>query len=284
MKPGAISAKCTFCNTVIRGNKSSTSNFVKHLRLKHPNNYKNYKFKKMTHSSDSTSLEESQDDNFDNRVVAYIVDSFAPVSTVERASFRNMFKGTNLRVMSRPKLMKKLNESFVRMKNKINETLIKNKYFCTTADVWSTKHRSFFGYTCHWLDEKFQRKSIALACKRFHGMHSYERIAEMITSINSEYDLNHSKIVATVTDNGSNFLKAFKEFGTESINVSDETQDDDDDDNFVDVPECVEVFHANNILPKHIRCATHTLNLLATSDFLRIIDSDDLLKPRHKQV
>lgn len=38
----------------------------------------------------------------------------------------------------------------------------------------------------------------------------------MIQEIHSEFGLSCGNIVATVTDNGANFLKAFKEFGIES--------------------------------------------------------------------
>jgi len=45
------------------------------------------------------------------------------------------------------------------------------------------------------------------------GKHSYDRIAELLQDIFNEYSLLREQIVSTVTDNGSNFIKAFKEFG-----------------------------------------------------------------------
>lgn len=62
------------------------------------------------------------------------------------------------------------------------------------------------------------RKSAAIACRRFFGIHSAERIADLLTDINASFGLDVEKLVATVTDNASNFAKAFREFGA---NLSD---------------------------------------------------------------
>ena len=35
----------------------------------------------------------------------------------------------------------------------------------------------------------------------------------MFLDIYSEYDLKHEQVISTITDNGSNFVKAFAEFG-----------------------------------------------------------------------
>ncbi|XP_036328297.1 uncharacterized protein LOC118740744 [Rhagoletis pomonella] len=56
-------------------------------------------------------------------------------------------------------------------------------------------------------------KENLLACKRFFGSHTFDRIHDAIIEIHTTYGLTLNKIVATVTDNGSNFVKAFKEFG-----------------------------------------------------------------------
>ena len=50
--------------------------------------------------------------------------------------------------------------------------------------------------------------------------------------IHSEFGLSNENIIATVTDNGSNFVKAFKEFNI-SV-VADEDENDDTEDFLVD--------------------------------------------------
>lgn len=38
-----------------------------------------------------------------------------------------------------------------------------------------------------------------------------------------------------------------------------------------------------SFLPKHVRCASHTLNLLATTDFLKAVKCFELINKKHKQ-
>lgn len=60
--------------------------------------------------------------------------------------------------------------------------------------------------------EDLMRKSAVLACRRFRGTHSYDKVAEMLDDIHSEVGISCRKVIATVTDNGSNFVKAFRVF------------------------------------------------------------------------
>lgn len=55
--------------------------------------------------------------------------------------------------------------------------------------------------------------SYAIACKRFSGSHTHDRIAIILNEIHSKYEITNEKLMATVTDNGSNFVKAFQKFG-----------------------------------------------------------------------
>lgn len=54
-----------------------------------------------------------------------------------------------------------------------------------------------------------------MACRRFRGSHTYDKIAELLHEIICEFSIEREQLVSTVTDNGANFVKAFKEFGCE---------------------------------------------------------------------
>lgn len=75
----------------------------------------------------------------------------------------------------------------------------------------------------HWIDPvTLHLQKAAIACRRFRGRRTYDAIAAEIEQIHSSFALC-GKITATVTDNGSNFVKAFRMF-----------QADDEADNDVD--------------------------------------------------
>jgi len=59
--------------------------------------------------------------------------------------------------------------------------------------------------------QTLQRKSSALACRRIMGSHSYDKLAEVIEQVLNEFNIQ-SKTTRLVTDNASNFAKAFRYF------------------------------------------------------------------------
>ncbi|CAD6229122.1 GSCOCG00012088001-RA-CDS, partial [Cotesia congregata] len=124
-----------------------------------------------------------------------------------------------------------------------------------------------------------EHKSAAIACRRFYGTHSFDAIAEQLSDIHSSFRLTAQSIRATVTDNGSNFVKDFKEFGIEATYETD----------FDAVDENVEISDefatkCEDKLPRHFRCASHSLNLVATTDCLKAINNSKTLKKKYFNV
>lgn len=103
-----------------------------------------------------------------------------------------------------------------------------------------------------------------MACKRIKGRHTYDVIAAEIDNIHSLYGLS-TKVTATVTDNGSNFVKAFQMYQQESL--SDDDDEEDEEVIFTDVADVLDTATEEGIvlLPQQ-RCASHTLNLISCSD------------------
>lgn len=207
-----------------------------------------------------------------------------PQKTVEDKEFEELVTGlsklnTSVSVMSRRTLGRRVTEMYNEMVVKVKQILAEQSYVCTTADVWSSNHRSYMGITAHWIDTELKRSSVALACRRFTGSHTYDKIGEMLHDIHSEFDLGN-KVVVTVTDNGSNFVKAFTEYG---ITIEKSSSKDDDDDireplEFVNVSDIMDASKSNDDpddshlfhLPQHHRCSSHTLSLIGTVDIQKL--------------
>ena len=118
--------------------------------------------------------------------------------------------------MSRQRLQKKISKEFLHV-----------THVATTTDCWTSSAKSYIGLTVHWLDKDLERQSAALACRLLRGRHSYALWAKSVNEIHSEYGIR-SKVCCATTDNGSNFVKAFKVFSAPEANEKDGADDNDD--------------------------------------------------------
>ncbi|UYV76758.1 hypothetical protein LAZ67_14001967 [Cordylochernes scorpioides] len=166
-----------------------------------------------------------------------------------------------LTLMSRRSLGRRIENHYETQVAKIKSKLKEASYVCTEIDIWSSKKRSFIGVTAHWITNDLRRVSVALACQRFKGVHSYNRLSDIIQEINDHFDLNTNKIVASVTNNGSNFVKAFKMFGVKltNINIVDEVMPDSQpteafSESDVEDDESSNLEDPEHLLPAHLRC------------------------------
>ena len=116
----------------------------------------------------------------------------------------------HLTIMCSETLKKRVKDETRRIKQKITEILENTDYICCTADIWSGGKRSYFGMTAHILNSSLERESYSLTCRRFRGTHSFDRVAESVIDVFDHYQIAKQKVVCVVTDNGSNFVKAFE--------------------------------------------------------------------------
>ena len=71
-------------------------------------------------------------------------------------------------------------------------------------------YRSFLGVTAHWINENnLKRKQRVLKCMRLIGSHTYDVLAKALDAVHCDFGIEE-KVIKTTTDNGSNFVKAFK--------------------------------------------------------------------------
>lgn len=137
------------CESKLAGFKDVTSNFLKHLRKKHEEKYREY-LKKKTTWRFSKKVKPPQE-IFDEDVIRFLADNYLPIAIVDKPSFKNLFEYSTITVKSKKSYGKILKEKATYMTDILKEKLERAAYYCTTADLWSGNKRSFFGYTIHWM-------------------------------------------------------------------------------------------------------------------------------------
>jgi len=177
-------------------------------------------------------------------VFEYIVNEMRPLRTCEKKSFKRLIVGLTGSnddiVPSRKQLSKQLDLKYELYVSMLTNLVAKHDYICATADIWSANNRSymdihyflctllsinidyfiiyynlFVGMTCHFIDEEtYFRQSYVIGCIRIKGSHNYQNITEVIIDITKTYKIDLSKITHIVTDNASNFGKAFRVFSS----------------------------------------------------------------------
>uniref|UniRef100_A0A8C6MM86 BED-type domain-containing protein n=1 Tax=Nothobranchius furzeri TaxID=105023 RepID=A0A8C6MM86_NOTFU len=279
-----IKVRCTLCvgEKVLSTFKNTTSNLKKHLESQHgtvkltervpPRGPK----QRAVTSAGPTSPKQQKldfgakpvsDEELKKLVAQYIVEEMLPINTVDSPSFRAIIKkiptSVNAELPHRTTFTSNLEKEFTEMERNFvgakKVTLNEIDFVSTTADIWTANNRSYMGVTLHWISRTtLERHKVALACRRIRGRHTYDVIGTEIENIHSSYGLLN-KVVATVTDNGSNFVKAFQEESTPK----------DDDVTFSDLSEILSAENESDgqlSLPPHRRCASHTINIICTRD------------------
>jgi hypothetical protein len=225
------------------------------------------------------------------KIKKFVVNHMQDFAVVEDGDFIDIITSIapTKKVIGRKTLMSQLKEDFETLKTNMFEEFATVDYVSITADLWSVASKSFLGVTVHYLAQNLQRKSFALACKRVIGSHTFDVLAKELENILEDFNIIH-KTVGCTTDNGSNFVKSFQVFGVDNNQSSalrqetfgeEDEEDGENEDEESLVFTCLDtILSKSNTLPEeseleedqlyhlptHFRCASHTLNLVASKD------------------
>ena len=96
-----------------------------------------------------------------------------------------------------------------------------------TVDIWSDRvMRSFMGITAHVMKENpLNLATYTLACCRFVGSHTGERISQQFNKVMEDYKVKQ-KLDFVITDNASNMKKAFTVSFPSSVGTSEDENAD----------------------------------------------------------
>lgn len=150
------------------------------------------------------------------KILDVIIEGNLSFQVAQLQSLRELLEivsGRKILMPTRYRIMLTLKSEFAKVKTGLVELISKQKYVCTTADVWTSHAQSFLGVTVHFINSSFKRESYLLAFKQLVGRQTYDVLAKALDEIFKDYSIDVSKITHIATDGGSAFCKMFKKYG-----------------------------------------------------------------------
>uniref|UniRef100_A0A3Q4NB42 BED-type domain-containing protein n=1 Tax=Neolamprologus brichardi TaxID=32507 RepID=A0A3Q4NB42_NEOBR len=255
VKDKNIVVNCTLCggSTTLSTSKTSNSNLMKHFQKQHASTKlveKEPEAKQRKLDFTQPAAQSITQPQLHRLIGRYVVEDMKPISTVESHAFRQLIshipgRGRAGKAPCRKTFSSYLDQEYANKESELKNTLDKVDYIPTSADMWTVE-------------------KAALACRRFMGRHKYDSIASELNYINSSHGLSF-KIPSTVTDNGSNFVKAFKVY--QPSPESNDSEDEEDEVTSVSIGDVLQNGADGAIfLPPHQRWISHTMNLVSCTD------------------
>lgn len=130
----------------------------------------------------SRKLSKEEQSKVDKLILDYIIAEARPITTVSSSSFKSLVRGLQPKasVMSYRKICRLLAAEYRQFQAELKTCFSAVDAICLTADMWSSRHRSFLGITAHWIveiDDELLRKSAAVGFIRFKGIIIQIRLA-----------------------------------------------------------------------------------------------------------
>ena len=166
--------------------------------------------------------------DIDRMILDFAIEGLLPFRFVSLPGFTRIIKAISpkFNVISESTLKRRYADMASSILHKIKTILDDVSYVATTTDGWSMRGRAFIGLTVHWIDpHTIKRRCAALSCERLLGSHTYDALAGAISSVHTKFGIT-KKVVATTTDNASNFGKAFRMFGAVNEELDDKDEED----------------------------------------------------------
>jgi hypothetical protein len=254
-----INGYCKTCEKDYKDQQGIYSNFVKHLKRKHPHDYErlfptqgemiveevNGVDDDQAAPVDLTNSKSKQKQFITSVTKNLIIKCNLPLNIVEHAGFRDFLKECNFKCkpISSKKIKRVIIPSFTNnVLDKIHETLNNVSDLTLTIDGWSDRRaRSFLGITCHFIDCNMISQAYLLDFIRFKSPHTGENIRQLTEEVLDRFNIK-DKVFKIITDNAAAMIKAYK-FGlfidelddtsldrNQLVHHINESLDDDDDD------------------------------------------------------
>ncbi|XP_072400484.1 zinc finger BED domain-containing protein 4-like [Diabrotica undecimpunctata] len=157
--------------------------------------------------------------SIDSNLLLLFTMDFQPFSIVEDVGFKTFVQSLNpsyYRLPNRQTISKTLIPAlYERCLNRTKEAAQNILNVCITTDCWtSANNESFIAITGHFIDDKFQMRSILLECDLFEGSHTGTNLSKTLIDVANSWGLQ-KKVILAVSDNAANIKKAIANTGWE---------------------------------------------------------------------
>ena len=154
-------------------------------------------------------------------LAGFVGGSNTPNSIVQDAKFKSFLKAMNpaYPVPSRNYLSNEISQLFLEMKAKVQSYMEEARKINFTIDLWTKKGltSSYIGVSSHFFSCKDNTSHYPMiAVRQIHHPTTGENIRALFEEIIAKWGMPGDKVMAVVTDNGSNVIKAFKELVMET--------------------------------------------------------------------
>lgn len=170
-----------------------------------------------------------------NGILYMIAKDNLSFNTVEKKGFQYLMKMTVplYKVPGRKTIITLMEEKYDFLTNIMKIKLSTVKHLCITTDIWTDtlNTRSYLGMTVHFAANG-KLTSVIIGVTELSERHTSDYLAQWLSQICTEWHIQTDNVVAVVTDNGANIVKAVNDIFGKS---------------------------------KHLPCFAHTLNLVATT-------------------
>ena len=150
-----------------------------------------------------------------NRAVAYFIAKDAqPFYTIERLGFRAMIAKLNPRY-ELPGRKYFVEHQLPQLYNEVKTKIVIPKldeaaHLSVTTDLWtSNSNNPFTSFRVHFIDPAWHLQSLCLDTVPLFSDHTGQNIAEAFHDVLGNWNISVSRVTASTTDNGSNFVAAF---------------------------------------------------------------------------
>ena len=203
------------------------------------------------------------------KLAIFVGSTNVPNSLVENMEFRSLVETLDPRypMPSRTLISKEIDKVLFDVKANIQIFLSEAQKVSLCSDIWTKKGMtsSYLGITAHFFSRRdHKRHRVTLAVRRMPHPHNAVNIRDITDQVLQEWNIPHSKILAILTDNASNMLKAFQQ----ELHVQDSEDENEelppDDEDYEEDFETREQDHdlTFKTFGKRLSCFAHTLQLV----------------------